>query len=426
MKNTIIFCALSYAISVVGAVRFESNAQRLARGLPPLPPRRRFGSGAKRSTTSPTPFHCDAKKNFCCSNFQSASSPAAENILRGLGISQSSCGEQIATGCVAASGDSCSSGSLAKCCGNIVGSDLIGIDCTHVAPSTSSSHPVPSSSSQRSSSSASSSHASSSASSRPVSSASVSRSSSSASAPQSSSSSSASRASSSVSASASHSAPSRASSSPVPHSSSFSRPSSSASASASHASSSAPSSRASSSASASHVSSSSSAHSFSSTAHFSSSASRASSSASSVHSSSVHSSSAPQSSSALRSSSSARVSSASHGSNSAASSSASRSSAPSASRQLCLVFCCPLLGALNFDVEQCPWILSIACQQFCVFARKQLRVGVCLERSQLVLSVARQQFSSLVVSIACLSVFRFACKQLGLSAAVFFVGLALE
>ncbi|KAF7360422.1 hypothetical protein MVEN_00772300 [Mycena venus] len=43
----------------------------------------------------------------------SASSPATENILRGLGISQSSCGEQIATGCVAVSGDSCSSGSLA-------------------------------------------------------------------------------------------------------------------------------------------------------------------------------------------------------------------------------------------------------------------------------------------------------------------------
>ncbi|KAJ7905047.1 hypothetical protein B0H13DRAFT_735693 [Mycena leptocephala] len=66
MKTAITFCALSFAISAVNATHSESNAQRLARGLPPLPPRRRY-SGAKRSTTSSTPFHCDTKKTFCCS-----------------------------------------------------------------------------------------------------------------------------------------------------------------------------------------------------------------------------------------------------------------------------------------------------------------------------------------------------------------------
>ncbi|KAF7377756.1 hypothetical protein MSAN_00198600 [Mycena sanguinolenta] len=164
MKTTTAFCALSYAISIVGATRPESNAQRLARGLPPLAPKRRFSnlrSGAKRVVPSSTPFSCSPQKNFCCSTIESASSPAAESLLSSLGISQNSCGEQIATGCVAASGDSCSSGTLAKCCGNIVGSELVGIDCTKVTPSTTSSAPA-SSSSHASSSAASSAPASSS------------------------------------------------------------------------------------------------------------------------------------------------------------------------------------------------------------------------------------------------------------------------
>ncbi|KAJ6448910.1 hypothetical protein C8R45DRAFT_1114976 [Mycena sanguinolenta] len=135
MKTTTVvsFCALSYAITALGATNPESNAKRIARGLPPLPPQRRFsnlGSGAKRTTPSGTPFSCSPQKNFCCTSFESASSPAAESLLSSLGISQSSCGSQIATGCVATSSDSCSFGTLAKCCGNIVGSQLVGIDCT--------------------------------------------------------------------------------------------------------------------------------------------------------------------------------------------------------------------------------------------------------------------------------------------------------
>ncbi|KAJ6455392.1 hydrophobin, partial [Mycena sanguinolenta] len=156
MKTTVAFCTLSYAISVVGATRPESNAQRLARGLPPLAPKRRFSnnfSGAKRTAPSSTPFSCSPQKNFCCTTFESASSPVVESLLNSLGISQNSCGAQIATGCVAASGDSCSSGTLAKCCGNIVGSGLVGIDCTKVTPSTSSSAPASSSSHASSSSS---------------------------------------------------------------------------------------------------------------------------------------------------------------------------------------------------------------------------------------------------------------------------------
>ncbi|KAJ7511724.1 hypothetical protein B0H11DRAFT_2214599 [Mycena galericulata] len=130
MKTAIFFSALSLVISAVEALPRDSNAQRLARGLPPLPPQRRQ-PGFKRSTPSSTPFHCDTKKTLCCSGFESASSPAAKNILSGLSIPTTSCGEQIGTGCVAASSDgTCTSGKPAKCCGNIVGSALVGVDCT--------------------------------------------------------------------------------------------------------------------------------------------------------------------------------------------------------------------------------------------------------------------------------------------------------
>ncbi|KAJ7503245.1 hypothetical protein B0H11DRAFT_2222523 [Mycena galericulata] len=114
MKTAIIFSALSLAISAVDALPNESNAQRLARGLPPLPPRRRQ-LGAKRSTPSSTPFHCDTKKTFCCSNLEAASTSAAKTILSGLGIPSTSCGEQIGTGCEAASdSDVCTSGTRAQ------------------------------------------------------------------------------------------------------------------------------------------------------------------------------------------------------------------------------------------------------------------------------------------------------------------------
>ncbi|KAJ6567773.1 hypothetical protein DFH09DRAFT_1363356 [Mycena vulgaris] len=107
MKSAIVFCALSFAISAVDALpaHSNSNAERLARGLPPLPPRRRHG--AKRTTPSSTPFHCDTKKTFCCSDLTASSSSSAKNILSVLGIPSSSSGDYIGTGCVAAIGNSC-------------------------------------------------------------------------------------------------------------------------------------------------------------------------------------------------------------------------------------------------------------------------------------------------------------------------------
>ncbi|KAJ7363778.1 hypothetical protein DFH08DRAFT_949412 [Mycena albidolilacea] len=172
MKTTTLFYALNaltFATFAVDAAPRESNAQRFARGLPPLPPRRHFGQPkARGATTSSTPFKCETKKNFCCSPLQSVNDPTAANLLRTLGISQSSCGEQIASHCAAAaSGDSWCTYScppdpssihtylptssspdsqLVKCCGNLAGSN-VGIDCTRAQSSTTvtTAHPTSSS-----------------------------------------------------------------------------------------------------------------------------------------------------------------------------------------------------------------------------------------------------------------------------------------
>ncbi|KAJ6468706.1 hypothetical protein DFH09DRAFT_1345007 [Mycena vulgaris] len=157
MKSSIVFCALSFAIAAVEAGTRDSNAHRLARGLPPLPPRRR--QSGKRTTPSSTPFTCASKKTFCCADFASTSSTVATPIISGLGVPLSSCGAHIGTGCVAAIGGSCVIGTPATCCGNLFG--LVGIDCTPVAASTSTSHTASSSSSHPASSAASLSHASS-------------------------------------------------------------------------------------------------------------------------------------------------------------------------------------------------------------------------------------------------------------------------
>ncbi|KAJ6543626.1 hypothetical protein DFH09DRAFT_1322083 [Mycena vulgaris] len=115
MKSTTFFCALSFAIAAVEAIPRDSNAHRLARGLPPLPPRRRQ-PGAKRSTPSSTPVTCASKKTFCCSDLTETSSSAATNILSGLGIPVSSCGAHVGTGCIAAVGDICLIGTPANFC----------------------------------------------------------------------------------------------------------------------------------------------------------------------------------------------------------------------------------------------------------------------------------------------------------------------
>ncbi|KAJ7267152.1 hypothetical protein C8J57DRAFT_1510261 [Mycena rebaudengoi] len=131
-----IFALLSLAALSVEATSLNTNAERLARGLPPLPPRRRV-PGAIRPRTSSTPFHCEAKAKFCCSSLRSSSSASSKATLKNLGLSPSSCGSQIGFGCAAATGGKCDNGTPSECCGNLYGD--IGIDCSPTTFSSSSS-----------------------------------------------------------------------------------------------------------------------------------------------------------------------------------------------------------------------------------------------------------------------------------------------
>ncbi|KAJ7334685.1 hypothetical protein DFH08DRAFT_879107 [Mycena albidolilacea] len=145
MKTFIAFCVLAFAISVVETTPAQTNAQRFALGLPPLPPRNMgvSRSGARRATTSSTPYQCGVKRNLCCATYLptsgSITSTLAETLLLTAGVPQSSAGDLIGTGCVSPSliSGTCTIVpgvpvlTLAKCCGTIaVG--LVGIDCTRV------------------------------------------------------------------------------------------------------------------------------------------------------------------------------------------------------------------------------------------------------------------------------------------------------
>ncbi|KAJ6552250.1 hypothetical protein DFH09DRAFT_1366356, partial [Mycena vulgaris] len=176
MKTSVLLAFISLTISAVEALPRDTNANRLARGLPPLPPHRRQDATGKRlkSRASSTPFHCDTKKTFCCTGLEATTSSAATSVLSGLGIPASSCGDNIGIGCIAALGDTCLIGTPSKCCGTLFG--LVGIDCAPVtaSSSSSSSHSATSSSAASSSVRSSSASTSTSASSRSSSSSSAS------------------------------------------------------------------------------------------------------------------------------------------------------------------------------------------------------------------------------------------------------------
>ncbi|KAF4576233.1 hypothetical protein EYR40_000472 [Pleurotus pulmonarius] len=66
MKFTSVIAVIATAATFVGAVPFETNADRLARGLPPLPPARRAsGVDAAKPKPSPTPG-CSTGPVQCC------------------------------------------------------------------------------------------------------------------------------------------------------------------------------------------------------------------------------------------------------------------------------------------------------------------------------------------------------------------------
>jgi len=89
MKFTTIIAVLAAtAASVESKPSSETNADRLARGLPPLPPSRRATpvAAARRSSPSGISNSCNTGPVQCCDSVTSANNPAANLILSLLGL----------------------------------------------------------------------------------------------------------------------------------------------------------------------------------------------------------------------------------------------------------------------------------------------------------------------------------------------------
>ncbi|KAJ3819346.1 fungal hydrophobin [Lentinula raphanica] len=91
MKFTTLFAILfAIAAMAVSATPFrETNGERMARGLPPLPPQKRSGTpvyAAKRTGPSSSPGSCSTGPVQCCDSTAQADDPVAALILGLLGI----------------------------------------------------------------------------------------------------------------------------------------------------------------------------------------------------------------------------------------------------------------------------------------------------------------------------------------------------
>ncbi|KAF8199457.1 hydrophobin [Pholiota molesta] len=91
MKFTTTFAIVAVAAAAtVGAKPSHTNAERMARGLPPLAPARRWDptgvSAARRSSPSGISNSCNTGPVQCCNSVTKASSPIVSPILGLLGV----------------------------------------------------------------------------------------------------------------------------------------------------------------------------------------------------------------------------------------------------------------------------------------------------------------------------------------------------
>ncbi|KAF9026913.1 hydrophobin-domain-containing protein, partial [Hymenopellis radicata] len=124
------------------ASTWETNAQRLARGLPPKAPLKRFSASerrARRASPSGTPSQCTTGAIQCCNSLTLASNPVASLISGLLGIVV---GGDVMVGLtcsplsvVGVGGNSCSSSPV--CCENNSFNGLIALNCVPSMPCTS-------------------------------------------------------------------------------------------------------------------------------------------------------------------------------------------------------------------------------------------------------------------------------------------------
>ncbi|KAF5384258.1 hypothetical protein D9615_003437 [Tricholomella constricta] len=136
MKFTAVFAVAAAAAASVGAVPAETNANRLARGLTPLPPVRRATpvGAARRSSPSGTPYQCSTGPVQCCNSLTTSSNPIASTLIGLLGVVV---GPNVAVGLtcsplsvIGIGGNSCSQQTV--CCRNNNFNGLIAIGCTPI------------------------------------------------------------------------------------------------------------------------------------------------------------------------------------------------------------------------------------------------------------------------------------------------------
>ncbi|KAE9384396.1 fungal hydrophobin, partial [Gymnopus androsaceus JB14] len=136
MKFTsILAVAFTVAVASVSASPFqETNGERLARGLTPLPPQKRSGTpsyGAKRSGPSSSPTSCSTGSLQCCNSTGTILDPVILSIIDLLGIALPAADVLIGVTCspigIVVGSSSCSA--QAVCCTDNSYGGLISIGC---------------------------------------------------------------------------------------------------------------------------------------------------------------------------------------------------------------------------------------------------------------------------------------------------------
>ncbi|GLB39644.1 putative hydrophobins [Lyophyllum shimeji] len=137
MKFSTAFAVVAAALSL-GVVNAETNAERLSRGLPPLPPVRRATpvGAARRGTPSGTPGgQCNTGPVQCCNSVTHSSDPVASLLLGLLGVAGLGSNVLVGITCsplsvIGAGGNSCTSQPV--CCSNNSFNGIIALGCSPI------------------------------------------------------------------------------------------------------------------------------------------------------------------------------------------------------------------------------------------------------------------------------------------------------
>jgi len=139
MKFAYVFAFVAAAATTAGATYAgETNANRMARGLPPLPPVRRAtpASRARRSSPSGSPGQCNTGPIQCCDSVQNANEGIIPELLALLGLTGISPDTKVGTNCSPISGVGVGGGSQCSqepvCCSNNQFNGLINIGCSPI------------------------------------------------------------------------------------------------------------------------------------------------------------------------------------------------------------------------------------------------------------------------------------------------------